>query len=110
MKKCGACFVCCGEMVQTMGNNCMDIESANGSQQSEDRKLASPMEVDDEKSPDETQKSNSNIIECFERSNISFLDFLFEFAQISFISFWSAFYVKTLILFTFENTQYHYFL
>ena len=73
-------------MVQIMGKNCMDIESGgNESQQSE--KLASPMEVDDEKSPDESQKLNSNIIECFERSNISFLDFLFEFAQISFISF-----------------------
>ena len=69
--------------MQNMGKNCMDIESGgNESQQSEDEKLASPMEVDDEKSPDESQKLNSNIIECFERSNISFLDFFFEFAQL----------------------------
>ena len=66
MEKFGACFVGCGEMVQIMGQKCIDIESAtNESLQSEDGKLASPMEVDDEKSPDETQKSNSNIIECF---------------------------------------------
>ena len=100
MKKCGACFVGCGEMVQNMGKKCIDIESGNGSQQSEDKKVASPMKV----SPDETKKTNSNIIECFERSNISFLDFLFEFfLTFSFISFWSAFYVKTLSLFTFET-------
>ena len=81
MKKMGTCFIGCGEMLNTMGKKCVDVE-ANGSEQSE--KLASPlgsdseMEVDDQ-SPDETQKSNSNNIECCERSNISFLDFLFEF-------------------------------
>ena len=103
MKKFGACFVGCGEMVQSMGQKCMDIESGNGSEQTGDKKLASPiqMKVDDAQSPEENQ--NSNNIECLERSNISFLDFLFEFAQISFISFWSVFYVKTLSLFTFET-------
>ena len=79
MKKFGACFVGCGEIVQSLGQKCMDIESANGSEQTEDKKLASPiqMEVDDAQSPEETQ--NSNNIECSERSNISCLDFLFEF-------------------------------
>ena len=63
-----------------MGQKCIDVESAtNESLQSEDKKLASPiqMEVDDVQSSDETQ--NSNNIECSERSNISCLDFLFEF-------------------------------
>ena len=79
MKKFGACFVGCGEIVQSLGQKFMDIESANGSEQTEDKKLASPiqMEVDDAQSPEETQ--NSNNIECSERSNISCLDFLFEF-------------------------------
>ena len=79
MKKFGACFVGCGEIVQSLGQKCMDIESANGSEQTEDKKLASPiqMEVDDAQSPEENQ--NSNNIECSERSNISCLYFLFEF-------------------------------
>ena len=79
MKKIGGCFFGCGQMLNNMGQKCMDIESANGSEQTEDKKLASPiqMEVDDAKSPDETQ--NSNYIECSERSNISFFNFLFEF-------------------------------
>ena len=109
MTKFGACFVGCGEIVQSLGQKCMDIESANGSEQTEDKKLASPiqMEVDDVQSSDETQ--NSNNIECSERSNISCLDFLYEFCltflftQTLFISFWSAFYVKTLSLFTFAT-------
>ena len=79
MKKFGACFVGCGKIVQSLGQKCMDIESANGSEQTEDKKLASPiqMEVDDAQSPEENQ--NSNNIECSERSNISCLYFLFEF-------------------------------
>ena len=74
----GTCFIGCGEMVSTMGKKCVDVE-ANDSEQSE--KLASPLGSDSEMevSPDETQKSNSNNIECCERSNISFLHFLFEF-------------------------------
>ena len=67
-------------MVQSMGQKCIDVESAtNESLQSEDKKLASPiqMEVDDVQSSDETQ--NSNNIECSERSYISCLYFLFEF-------------------------------
>ena len=65
--------------MQSLGQKCMDIESANGSEQTEDKKLASPiqMEVDDAQSPEENQ--NSNNIECSERSNISCLYFLFEF-------------------------------
>ena len=95
-------------MVQSMGQKCIDIESAtNESLQSEDKKLASPiqMEVDGVQSPDETE--NSNNIECCERSNISFLDFLFEFCLTFCLhSFWSAFYVKTLKLVHFCNTDY----
>ena len=53
---------------------------------------------------EETQKSNSNNIECCEKSNISFLDFLFEFCLTFCLhSFWSAFYVKTLSLLTFAT-------
>ena len=67
-------------MVQSMGQKCIDVESAtNESLQSEDKKLASPiqMEVDDAQSPEENQ--NSNNIEFSERSNISCLYFLVEF-------------------------------
>ena len=72
----GTCFIGCGEMVSTMGKKCVDVE-ANDSEQSE--KLASLLGSDSEMkvSPDETQKSNSNNIECCKRSNISFLKFLF---------------------------------
>ena len=86
----GTSFIGCGEMLNTMGKKCVDVE-ANGSEQSEDKKMASPlvsdsqMEVDDNQSPDETQNSNSNNIECCERSNISFLDFLFEFCLLNFL-------------------------
>ena len=46
MKKFGACFVGCGEIVQSLGQKCMDIESANGSEQTEDKKLASPIQME----------------------------------------------------------------
>ena len=107
----GTCFIGCGEMLNTMGKKCVDVE-ANGSEQSE--KLASPlgsdseMEVDDQ-SPDETQKSNSNNIECCERSNISFLDFLFEFCTNFIHQILVNFLCQNTKFVHFCNTQYHYF-
>ena len=106
----GTCFIGCGEMLNTMGKKCVDVE-ANGSEQSE--KLASPlgsdseMEVDDQ-SPDETQKSNSNNIECCERSNISFLDFLFEFCTNFIHQILVNFLCQNTKFVHFCNTQYHY--
>ena len=107
----GTCFIGCGEMLNTMGKKCIDVE-ANGSEQS--GKLASPLGSDsemevDEQSPDETQKSNSNNIECCERSNISFLDFLFEFCTNFIHQILVNFLCQNTKFVHFCNTQYHYF-
>ena len=107
----GNCFIGCGEMLNTMGKKCVDVE-ANGSEQS--GKLASPLGSDsemevDEQSPDETQKSNSNNIECCERSNISFLDFLFEFCTNFIHQILVNFLCQNTKFVHFCNTQYHYF-
>ena len=108
----GTCFIGCGEMLNTMGKKCIDVE-ANGSEQSEDKKMASllvcQMEVVDTQSSDEAQKSNSNNIECCERSNISFLDFLFEFCTNFIHQILVNFLCQNTKFVHFCNTQYHYF-
>ena len=103
----GNCFIGCGEMLNTMGKKCVDVE-ANDSEQSE--KLASPLVSDSEMevSPEETQKSNSNNIECCEKSNISFLDFLFEFC-LTFCWLLVSLLCQNTKFVHFCNTQYHYF-
>ena len=106
------CFIGCGEMLNTMGKKCIDVE-ANGSEQSEDKKMASllvcQMEVVDTQSSDEAQKSNSNNIECCERSNISFWDFLFEFCTNFIHQILVNFLCQNTKFVHFCNTQYHYF-
>ena len=75
----GTCFIGCGEMLNTMGKKCIDVE-ANGSEQSEDKKMASllvcQMEVVDTQSSDEAQKSNSNNIHVIDTAaEITILNF-----------------------------------